>query len=130
MRPPRNCECCSTVPQEQLGDTTNFFCGRDVLLSHLHLHLHLHLCAYTCSYSCSCTCTMHQEENLQAAMLVTKKARAAWPTGAINGRKKKNMNRIELGKIKPSELIEKDSEINSSTDENDLQDPNANVFDI
>ena len=31
MRPPRNCECCSTVPQEQLGDTTNFFCGRDVL---------------------------------------------------------------------------------------------------
>ena len=37
---------------------------------------------------------------------------------------------LELGKIKPSELIEKDSEINSSTDENDLQDPNANVFDI
>ena len=31
MRPLRNCECCSTVPQEQLGDTTNFFCGRDVL---------------------------------------------------------------------------------------------------
>ena len=32
MRPlPRNCACCSSVPQEQLGDTTNFFCGRDVL---------------------------------------------------------------------------------------------------
>ena len=75
------------------------------------------------------SCTMHQEENLQAAMLVTKKARASWPTGAINGRKKKNMNKKEMGKIKPSELIGRDGEVNSSTDE-DEQNPNVNVFDL
>ena len=76
------------------------------------------------------SCTMHQEENLQAAMLVTKKARAAWPTGTIRGKKKKQMSKKELSKIKPSELLKRDGEIDTSTDGGDLEDPNDNVFDL
>ena len=46
------------------------------------------------------------EENLQAAMKVTKKARKSWPTGAVMGRKRKNMNKKGLSKIKPSVLLD------------------------
>ena len=54
MRPvrARTCVCCETVPQEQLGDPTRFLNGREVM-----------------------------EENLQAAMQVTKKATKKSPNG-------------------------------------------------
>ena len=71
-----------------------------------------------------------KEANMQAAMLVTKKARAAWPTGTIRGKKKKQMSKKELSKIKPSELLKRDGEIVTSTDDGDLEDPNENVFEL
>ena len=41
--------------------------------------------------------------------------------GTIRGRKRKDMNKKELGKIKPSELLKREEEIiNSSTDNEDV----------
>ena len=68
-----------------------------------------------------------REENLQAAMQVTKKVRATWTTGTIRGRKRKDFNKKELGKIKPSKLMKKEEDIvDSSTD----SDNNSDVLDL
>ena len=72
-----------------------------------------------------------KEEHLQAAMQVTKKTREAWPTGTIRGRKKKNMAKKELSKIKPSELLKREEDVvNTSSEEEDLEDPNDDVLDL
>ena len=98
MRPvrARTCVCCETVPQEQLGDPTRFLNGREVM-----------------------------EENLQAAMQVTKKA--TWTTGTIRGRKRKDFNKKELGKIKPSKLMKKEEDIVDSSIDSDN---NSDVLDL
>ena len=62
-----------------------------------------------------------KEENLQAAMLVTKKTRMAWSTETTRGMKNKNMVKKELGKIKPSDLLKRDEDTSESSTDNVLK---------
>ena len=75
--------------------------------------------------------TFKKEQNLQAAMVVTKKAREAWPTGSLKGKAKSNMTKKQLSKIKPSELLKRDEDIiNVSTDDEEMEDAANDVLDI
>ena len=66
-----------------------------------------------------------KEKNLQSAMIVTKKARAAWPA-----KKNCSMNKTELNKIKPSELLRREEDIaDDSTDDEDMANP-GDMLDI
>ena len=72
-----------------------------------------------------------KESNLQAAMVVTKKARMAWPiTRSTSGKLRSNLTKSQLSKIKPSELLKRDEDVNDTSDEGEMEDPGDDILDL